>query len=63
MSSSTSSTPQPVVIEAMEESKEIATESNNLRLGSPQEAIFTHQNQIRSTLVTFATNGSQPLKP
>ncbi|KAF2601043.1 hypothetical protein F2Q68_00012166 [Brassica cretica] len=44
MSSSTSSTPQPVVIEATEESKEIAAESNNLRLGSPQEAMSRSEN-------------------
>lgn len=45
MSSSSSSTPQPVVIEVMEESKEIAAESNNLRLGSPQETMSrSHEN-------------------
>ncbi|CAF2144358.1 hypothetical protein BRARA_B03560 [Brassica rapa] len=44
MSSSTSSTPQPVVIQAMEEFKEIAAESNNLILGSPQEAMSRSEN-------------------
>ncbi|KAG2305556.1 hypothetical protein Bca4012_059547 [Brassica carinata] len=45
MSSSRSSTPQPVVIEAMEESKEIPAESNNvIRLGSPQEAMSRSEN-------------------